>query len=98
MEAAGTLGVSWMTVLRWESEQRAVRPAHPELLATLYGVPVRWFITIEDGDIVAKGGPEEVSESARRIYARVSIAPLEVQLAVEKVMNSALHELALIEG
>ena len=98
MKTAELVGVSWMTVLRWESEQRSIRPAHLERLATLFGVPVRWFITIEEGDIIDGGEHEEASESARRIYARLMKTPLEVQLAVEKVINSALHELALIES
>ena len=96
--AAQLSGVSWMSIHRGEHEIRSVSLAHLERLATIYGASVRWLMTIEEGDIIGDGEPEEVSESARRIYYRVALSTLEVQLAVEKVIDGILNELEKAEG
>ena len=87
-----------MTIHRGEHELRSLSLAHLERLATIYGVSVRWLMTIEESDINGDGEPEEVSESARRIYYRVALSTLKVQLAVEKVIDGLLNGLAQAEG
>ena len=48
---AELIGVSWMTIHRWERSQRAV-PAHLlNKLCDLYNKPIRWFLTLEEGDL-----------------------------------------------
>lgn len=48
---AEKVGVSWMTVHRWEHSQRAVPEETLLRLCDLYGKPLRWFLTLEDGDL-----------------------------------------------
>ena len=65
---AERIGVSWMTVHRWERSQRAVPDNHLERLCELYNKPIRWFLTLEEGDLDQDTGPSgeapgQVSES-----------------------------------
>ena len=48
---AEQVGVSWMTVLRWEHSQRAVSDDILLRLSELYDKPLRWFLTLEEGDL-----------------------------------------------
>ena len=48
---AEQVGVSWMTVLRWEHSQRAVSDDVLQRLSKLYDRPLRWFLTLEEGDL-----------------------------------------------
>ena len=59
---AETIGVSWMTVHRWEHEQRTISEDKLERISKLYGKSVRWFLTIEEGDL---DPPDVRSEAAR---------------------------------
>ncbi len=97
IQAAETIGVSWMTVHRLEKEQRIVRLPDLERLATVYGRTVRWFMTMDEGDILGSEEPELVTESARRIYERVFNAPPNHQLAVEKAIDAVLEGLMQVE-
>ena len=69
---AETIDVSWMTVHRWEHEQRTISDDKLEQISKLYGKSVRWFLTIDEGDL---DPPDVRSEVARRIYRRVAGAP-----------------------
>ena len=48
---AEKIGVSWMTVHRWEHEQRTISEDKLERISKLYGKSIRWFLTIEEGDL-----------------------------------------------
>ena len=51
-EAVGKeIDVSWMTVHRWERSQRAVSAQLLDRVCELYNRPLRWFLTLEDGDL-----------------------------------------------
>ena len=50
-EVAERIGVSWMTVHRWERLQRPIPDNLLERLCELYDQPIRWFLTLEDGDL-----------------------------------------------
>ncbi|PKB71096.1 MAG: hypothetical protein BZY87_07150 [SAR202 cluster bacterium Io17-Chloro-G6] len=66
---AERIGVSWMTVHRWERSQRAVPDHLLDKVCLLYNKPIRWFLTLEEGDLEQEIGPSgegpgKVSESA----------------------------------
>lgn len=92
---AENIGVSWMTVHRWEHEQRTISEDKLERISKLYGKPMRWFLTIEEGDL---DPPEERSEAARRIYHRVANAPLKYHSMLERVVDDLLEGLEPSEG
>ena len=48
---AELIGVSWMTIHRWERSQRAVPDNLLKNLSGLYDKPIRWFLTLEEGDL-----------------------------------------------
>ena len=48
---AELIGVSWMTIHRWERSQRAVPDHLLNKLCGLYDKPIRWFLTLEEGDL-----------------------------------------------
>lgn len=48
---AERVGVSWMTVHRWERSQRAVPEDTLKRLCEVYDKPLRWFLTLEEGDL-----------------------------------------------
>ena len=54
---AERIGVSWMTVHRWERSHRAVPDHLLDRLCELYDKPIRWFLTLEDGDLDQENGP-----------------------------------------
>ena len=61
-EAVGDrIGVSWMTVHRWERYQRAISDKDMERVSELYDKPIRWFLTLEDGDLGEESGPPEAA-------------------------------------
>ena len=92
---AETIGVSWMTVHRWEHEQRTISEDKLERISKLYGKSVRWFLTIEEGDL---DPPDVRSEAARRIYHRVAGAPTKYHSMVERVVEELLEGLESTEG
>jgi transcriptional regulator with XRE-family HTH domain len=56
---AERVGVSWMTVHRWERSQRAVPDHLLDRVCELYNKPIRWFLTLEEGDLVQENGPSD---------------------------------------
>lgn len=92
---AETIGVSWMTVHRWEHEQRTISEDKLERISKLYGKSMRWFLTIEEGDL---DPPDVRSEAARRIYHRVSGAPAKYHSMLERVVEELLEGLESSEG
>ncbi len=89
VSAAAEIGVSWMTVLRWEHESRVISEDRLARLAEIYSKPFRWFLTVEDIDFART----QAEASASRIYRRVSRAPLHIQLTVERAVDAILREL-----
>ncbi|GEM_PF-498614 len=68
-KVAERIGVSWMTVHRWERSQRAVPDHLLDKLCELYDKPIRWFLTLEEGDLEQENGPSggasgQVSETS----------------------------------
>ena len=92
---AETIGVSWMTVHRWEHEQRTISEDKLERLSQLYGESMRWFLTLEECDL---DPPEVRSDAARRIYHRVAGAPLKYHTMLERVVDELLEGLESTEG
>ena len=89
---AAMVGVSWMSVLRWEHDRRPVPTEKLTLVAELYGRPLRWFLTLDEVELATS---TLVNDFARRIYDRVSRAPLSAQLAVERAVDDMFRELEL---
>ena len=52
VKVAEHIGVSWMTVHRWERSQRNVPDHLLDRLCELYDKPLDWFLTLEEGDLV----------------------------------------------
>ena len=92
---AEKIGVSWMTVHRWEHEQRTISEDKLERISKLYGKSIRWFLTIEEGDL---DPPDMRSEAARRIYHWVANAPTKYHSMLERVMVELLEGLESSEG
>ena len=91
---AESIGVSWMTVHRWEHDQRTISEERLERLSQLYGRTLRWFLTLEEGDLDPADTDHEV---ARRIYRRVAEAPRKYQTMLERVVDDVLEGLASTE-
>ena len=64
---AERIGVSWMTVHRWERSQRAVPDYLLDKLCELYDKPIRWFLTLEEGDLDQENG---LSDGSGRVGER----------------------------
>ncbi len=92
---AETIGVSWMTVHRWEHEQRTISEDKLERLSQLYGESMRWFLTLDECDL---DPPDVRSDAARRIYHRVAGAPLKYHSMLERVVDELLEGLESAEG
>ena len=54
---AERVGVSWMTVHRWERSQRSVSDYLLDKVCELYKKPIRWFLTLEEGDLEQENVP-----------------------------------------
>ncbi len=61
---AELIGVSWMTFHRWERSQRAVPDYLLNKLCNLYDRPIRWFLTLEEGDLDQEVSFEDASSNA----------------------------------
>ena len=106
---AERIGVSWMTVHRWERSQRAVPDHLLDKVCELYNKPIRWFLTLEEGDLEDGNGPAgRVSEApahygsvsggtssgaADRVYRRIAEAPASYAPMIEKVVEDIVNGL-----
>ena len=99
---AGKIGVSWMTVHRWERSQRSISDDLLGQLCDLYNKPLRWFLTLEDGDLDQENGPSEKapgrsrrasSDAAERVSRKIADAPTEHRPMIEKVVEDMLDGL-----
>ena len=99
-KVADRIGVSWMTVHRWERSLRSISDQHLELVSELYSKPLRWFLTLEDGDLGQESessGPVSAqpagSPAAERIRRKIADAPASQQSMIEKVVEDMLDGL-----
>ena len=94
---AGKISVSWMTVHRWEKSQRSISEENLDLLCDLYDKPLRWFLTLEEGDLEPENGPSETqgfgsssSAAAHRLSRKIAQAPASDLPMIEKVVEDLL--------
>ena len=108
-KVAERIGVSWMTVHRWERSQRAVPDHLLDKLCELYDKPIRWFLTLEEGDLEQENGPADGSgkvseasgaygrrggtDAASRVYRKIVDAPASYLPLLEKVVEDILDGL-----
>ncbi len=76
-----------MTVHRWERGERTISEDHLRHLSRIYGQTIEWFLTLDEGDLE---NTDAVSETARRVYRRVSQCPERHQAIAELLINSVL--------
>ena len=96
------IGVSWMTVHRWERSQRLIPDDTLDQLCDLYNKPLRWFLTLEAGDLdqdsrpsdkATKASPYASSAAAKRLSSRIAEAPAAHRPMIEKVVEDILDAL-----
>lgn len=86
-QVAQSISVSWMPVHRWEHELRTIMEDKLEQISKLDSRSVRWFMTIEVGGLDL---PDPSTDTARRIYRRVSNAPEKYYIMVENVIDEMI--------
>ena len=96
-EAVATkIGVSWMTVHRWERSQRSISEENLDRLCDLYERPLLWFLTLEEGDLgeetgTAKETPRRSqSAAAERLSRKIADAPESHRRMIEKVVEDLI--------
>ena len=103
-KVAERIGVSWMTVHRWERAQRAVPDHLLDRLCELYDKPIRWFLTLEEGDLEQDMGTSSraseapasygsSADAAGRVYRKIADAPSDYLPLIEKVVEDILDGL-----
>ena len=95
-KVATQLGISWMTVHRWERSQRMISEEHLNRLCDLYDRPLRWFLTLEDGDLEpseTQGFGSASSAAALRLSRKIAHAPASHLPMIEKIVEDLLDGL-----
>ena len=101
-KVANMVGVSWMTVHRWEVSQRLIADDVLDRLCSLYDKPLLWFLTLEDGDLdqvrsepsIGPGAPDRAGpDAAERLYRKISEAPAVHRPMIERVVEDMLDAL-----
>ena len=97
-EAVATkIGISWMTVHRWERSQRNIPDHLLDQLCDLYDRPLRWFLTLEDGDLDEETGTAggasgtSLSAAAERLSRKIADAPESHRRMIQKVVEDLLE-------
>ena len=96
---ARKIGVSWMTVHRWEKFQRGISEENLALLCKLYDRPFRWFLTLEEGDLVKEVATAEEAPrapqgaAAKRLTRKIADAPANQRPMIEKVVEDLLDSM-----
>ena len=97
---ATELGISWMTIHRWERSQRSVPDHLLDKVCELYNKPLRWFLTLEEGDLEQDNGPSETqgfgsasSAAAQRLSRKIAHAPTSQLPMIEKIVEDLLDGL-----
>ena len=97
---ARKIGVSWMTVHRWERSQRTISEENLNRLCELYDKPLRWFLTLEEGDLVKEVASAEEAPraaqgaAAKRLTRKIADAPANQRPMIEKVVEDLLDSMA----
>ncbi len=88
-EAVATkIGISWMTVHRWERSQRGVPDHLLDKVCELYDRPLNWFLTLEEGDLGQEGivsAEPGGSAAAERVRRNVAASPASQRDMIEKI-------------
>ena len=96
-KVATELGISWMTVHRWERSQRSVPDHLLDQVCELYDKPLRWFLTLEEGDLEQEDATDKSSQrrpaDAARLSGKIADAPAGVQSMIQKVVEDMLDGL-----
>ena len=101
-----------MTVHRWERSRRAVPDRLLNKLCGLYDKPIRWFLTLEEGDLEQENEPVDgrISEAsaayarkggpgaAGRVYQKIADAPSKYMPLIEKVREDMVDGLKSSRG
>ncbi len=97
VKVADRIGVSWMTVHRWERSPRAVPDQLLDKDCELYDKPLEWFLTLEEGDLEQENLPSETqgfgsasSAAAQRLSKKIAQAPASDLPMIEKVVEDLL--------
>jgi len=98
---AERIGVSWMTVHRWERSQRAVPDYLLDKLCDLYDKPLRWFLTLEEGDLEQENGSADgsgkVSDGSGAYKRKASIGTDAGGRVYRKIADAPSNYIPLIE-
>ena len=87
---AEMIGVSWMTVHRWERSQRMILDATLDRLCEIYNRPLRWFLTLEEGDLEPVTGPSAGPRAPRQISQKIAAASVQDLPMIENVVDDLL--------
>ena len=98
---AERIGVSWMTVHRWERSQRAVPDYLLDKLCDLYDKPLRWFLTLEEGDLEQENGSADgsgkVSDGSGSYNRKVGIGTDAAGRVYRNIADAPSNYILLIE-
>ena len=98
---AERIGVSWMTVHRWERSQRAVPDYLLDKLCELYDKPIRWFLTLEEGDLEQENGLPDglgrAGESSAAHNRKAGIGADDARRVYRKIADAPSNYIPLIE-
>ena len=92
---AESIGMSWMTVHRWEHDQRTISENNLKRLSQLYGKTPRWFLTLDEAGL---DPPSARNDVAWRIFQRVADAPEKYHAMLERVVDDIVEGLEAGEG
>ena len=90
-----------MTVHRWERSQRAVPDYLLDKLCDLYDKPLRWFLTLEEGDLEQENGSADgsgkVSDGSGSYNRKVGIGTDAAGRVYRKIADAPSNYILLIE-
>ncbi len=98
---AERIGVSWMTVHRWERSHRAVPDHLLDKLCDLYDKPIRWFLTLEEGDLEQENGVtngnSRVSKSSAAYNRKGGMGTDAAARVYRKISDAPTNYIPLVE-
>ena len=93
---AEKIGVSWMTVHRWERSERGIQDYHLDRICELADRSAVWFLTMEVGDMEEADVPSS-APAAARLAGKIADAPESVRPLIERVVEDMLDSLKRID-
>ena len=91
---AKKIGVSLMTVARWERSERGVPDHLLEWLCGIYHKPLSWFLTLEDGDLDEVAMADRAYPiTADRILRKLADTPPELRPMIQKAVEDLIDDL-----